>query len=417
MRDDFEISVPELNLAVETSLDNGAIGSRMTGGGFGGAAIALVSKKLRNDLEQKIFEAFESNGYQKPDIFVVNATNGASMDQPFGAGLVSPAFLPGTQAALMMEDSHENEDEQVSNERIELVCKTDQTYSRAIISTCGGTLRKLWLNDIEVVQGFETDQENLKSAGDILIPWPNRVKDGKWLLGRKELQLDVNESERNNAIHGLVRNLKHKIVAHKDSYVVLSARIVSSRGYPFTLEVETTYELSLDSLRISHKITNFSGEKAPVAVGAHPYLKIGDTPTEELFLQLNAKSRVQVDDRLNPVGVVAISDTRFDLNTPTRVGDLDLDTAYCDLIPQSDGKYKHELTNTQGYVLQVVGDENFKHAQVYTTKEFETENGPIWAVAIEPTTAPPDALNSGRDLTWIEPNKNWNISWGISLKK
>ncbi len=44
MRDDFEISVPELDLAVETAQANGAIGARMTGGGFGGSAIALVRR-------------------------------------------------------------------------------------------------------------------------------------------------------------------------------------------------------------------------------------------------------------------------------------------------------------------------------------------------------------------------------------
>ena len=43
MRDDFEISVPELDTAVEAALAAGAVGARMTGGGFGGAAIALVA--------------------------------------------------------------------------------------------------------------------------------------------------------------------------------------------------------------------------------------------------------------------------------------------------------------------------------------------------------------------------------------
>ncbi len=44
MRDDFEISVPEIDLAVETAVAAGALGARLTGGGFGGAAIALVPK-------------------------------------------------------------------------------------------------------------------------------------------------------------------------------------------------------------------------------------------------------------------------------------------------------------------------------------------------------------------------------------
>ncbi len=419
MRDDFEISVPELNVAVETSLANGAIGSRMTGGGFGGAAIALVPCDLRSSLEEKILTAFEENNFIKPDIFVVSATNGASMDQAFGAGLVSPAFLPGTQAALMQDEDLEDDmlETEGDNGRIELKFSDGNKTSTAIISTDGATLRKLWLNDTEVVQGFDTNQENLKSAGDILIPWPNRIKDGKWTLEGKELQLKVNETERNNAIHGLIRDLKHIVVVRKESYVVLRARIVSSTGYPFTLEVETKYELELNELKISHKITNFSKNQAPVAFGAHPYLKIGDTPTEELFLRLKANSRVAVDDRLNPIGIEEVQNTSFDLNTPTRVGDLDLDTAYCDLVSEADGTYRHRLSNEQGQVVEVFGDENFKHAQVYNTKEFEIGNGLGWAVAVEPTTAPPNAFNSGTDLKWVQPNETWNIAWGISLNK
>ena len=58
MRDDFEISIPELDLAVETALKTGAIASRMTGGGFGGAAIAVINKDLLPSLETAVTAAF-----------------------------------------------------------------------------------------------------------------------------------------------------------------------------------------------------------------------------------------------------------------------------------------------------------------------------------------------------------------------
>ena len=80
MRDDFEISVPELDLAVETAQATGAIGARMTGGGFGGAAIALIDADDVSRLQVAIDGAFAEHGYGQPDIFVVSAAGGARRD-------------------------------------------------------------------------------------------------------------------------------------------------------------------------------------------------------------------------------------------------------------------------------------------------------------------------------------------------
>ncbi len=75
MRDDFEISCPELDLVVQTSLEAGALGARMTGGGFGGSAIVLVRSDGVPDTQDALTGAFER------------------------AGLVAPAFLDGSPAA------------------------------------------------------------------------------------------------------------------------------------------------------------------------------------------------------------------------------------------------------------------------------------------------------------------------------
>jgi len=77
MRDDFEISVPELDLAVETALANGAIGARMTGGGFGGAAIALIPSGAVSRLQVAIDGAFAEHGFGQPVTFTVSAADGA----------------------------------------------------------------------------------------------------------------------------------------------------------------------------------------------------------------------------------------------------------------------------------------------------------------------------------------------------
>lgn len=80
MRDDFEISVPELDLAVDTALAAGAVGARMTGGGFGGAAIALVDHDLVGAATAAVSEAFAQVGFAPPHIFTVRASDGAHRD-------------------------------------------------------------------------------------------------------------------------------------------------------------------------------------------------------------------------------------------------------------------------------------------------------------------------------------------------
>jgi galactokinase len=80
MRDDFEISVPELDLAVETAQANGAIGARMTGGGFGGSAIALVPTDAISRIQVAIDGAFAEHGFGQPTMFVVTASDGATRE-------------------------------------------------------------------------------------------------------------------------------------------------------------------------------------------------------------------------------------------------------------------------------------------------------------------------------------------------
>ena len=80
MRDDFEISVPELDTAVEAALAAGAVGARMTGGGFGGAAIALVAHDKVQDVTDAATAAFASAGFAAPTVFTVTPSAGAARD-------------------------------------------------------------------------------------------------------------------------------------------------------------------------------------------------------------------------------------------------------------------------------------------------------------------------------------------------
>jgi galactokinase len=78
MRDDFEITVPTVDLAVEAALEAGALGARMTGGGFGGCIIALVREGAAPDVARQVSEWFAEANYGPPEYFVGHPSAGAA---------------------------------------------------------------------------------------------------------------------------------------------------------------------------------------------------------------------------------------------------------------------------------------------------------------------------------------------------
>ncbi len=80
LRDDYEVSCPELDLAVATAVDHGALGARMTGGGFGGSAIALVHPSDRERVSSAVASAFEAAGFRPPTTLIAVPSGPADRD-------------------------------------------------------------------------------------------------------------------------------------------------------------------------------------------------------------------------------------------------------------------------------------------------------------------------------------------------
>ena len=80
LRDDYEVSCPELNCAVDTAISIGAVGARMVGGGFGGSAIALVKTGEIASIQSAIKEAFARSGFDVPRFFTSLPSDGARIE-------------------------------------------------------------------------------------------------------------------------------------------------------------------------------------------------------------------------------------------------------------------------------------------------------------------------------------------------
>jgi galactokinase len=79
MRDDFEISCPELDVAVGSAVAAGAVGSRMTGGGFGGSAVALVPSDSLDTITGAVSAAFADQGFKPPTYLLADPSPAASL--------------------------------------------------------------------------------------------------------------------------------------------------------------------------------------------------------------------------------------------------------------------------------------------------------------------------------------------------
>ena len=185
-------------------------------------------------------------------------------------------------------------------------------------------------------------------------------------------------------------------------------------GYPFELETAVRYQLTEDGLLVSHSLTNTGGRPAPVAVGAHPFLRLGKVPTEDLTLVINADTHIEVDERLNPTGATTnVGGTRHDFRAGQRVGGVALDDAWSNVRREPDGSSLHYLEAPDGSQVQLFMDASFGYVQAFTTRIFPSDGGLVTAVALEPMTAPANAFNSGEGLRWLAPGETWHVSWGI----
>jgi len=295
----------------------------------------------------------------------------------------------------------------------------------ARVGQVGAVLREFSVDGTHYTETWPEAETPPLSCGVVLMPWPNRVADGRWTWNGTVQQLALTEPARGNAIHGLLLDTAYRATGVDEGAVTLTASIYPRHGWPFTLDTAVTYALTDRGLRVTHEVTNVGSGRAVVGCGAHPYLRIGDVPTEELTLTLRAGSVFVTDDRLIPVDKRPLAGDLAALPTGVRLDDLDLDTGFADLraVPASDGDrathFEHVLAAPDGRTLTLWADADFAYTIVFTPQGFpnDSSRGPAGvhrAIAVEPMTCPTNALNSGEGLISLEPGGTWRASWGLA---
>jgi aldose 1-epimerase len=285
---------------------------------------------------------------------------------------------------------------------------------RATIVEVGGGLRSYAVGLVDIIDGYPTDAMCPAGAGQVLTPWPNRIRDGKYRFGNADHQLDLSEPSTHNAIHGLARWVRWHAVERSGSSVTLECDLVPTPGYPWPLKMRTTWSVSSSGLKAEHVATNLSDEPCPFGLGVHPYLFVPGVAVDDIVMTLPAHSRLLVDGRLLPIGAAKVAGSPFDFTEPKRIGAAVLDTAFGDVAHTDDGRSSALLASPDGSKsIEVWADKAFKWWQAFTGDTLPGERHRR-SVALEPMTCPPDAFRSGRDVVTIAAGQTWTGSWGIA---
>ena len=216
---------------------------------------------------------------------------------------------------------------------------------RAVVTEVGATLRSYTVDGRDVVRGFAEHETVKGGRGQNLIPWPNRIRDGKYTFAGQTQQLALSEPARHNASHGLVRYVPWVLADHQSDSVTNRVRIFPQPGWPGWLEATITYTVGGDGLTATVQATNIGDREIPFGYAAHPYLTVGETTVDEVELTVPAGSYLEVDDRLLPVRVSPVDQTPSDLRSGRVLGDTNLDTAMTDLARDPDGRWHVKLAS------------------------------------------------------------------------
>jgi aldose 1-epimerase len=273
----------------------------------------------------------------------------------------------------------------------------------------GASLRHRGAEILRQVQDFEAAAAKGSTAGiPLLHPWANRLAGPRYRAAGREVELDLSSpllhlDERGLPMHGVpwARLAWEVTQAGRDG---LAARLDWTRGdllavFPFRHRVELAATLRPDGLTLETTLLAGADGPVPVSFGFHPYLGLPDLARAEWRLELPEMRRLVLDGRGIPTG----EEEPFG-GFDGRLARLDLDDGFALL--------KERTTFAvagAGRRISVDFLAGYRYAQVFAPKDQDY-------VALEPMTAPTNALASGRDLPRVEPGGKFRAAFRIRVE-
>ena len=273
---------------------------------------------------------------------------------------------------------------------------------RAVVSPWGASLRRYFFIDEsgqenDIVWGYSGGSGKRGGQGDVLIPFPGRIGDGRYSFDGQRFQLECNDKEGPNAIHGFVRNLPwHVQDAHANKVtfeICLDAETFAGRGYPFSLAIWVMYDLGASGLTCAFTVKNVGQQPAPVGVGFHPYFTVGTSVIDETEVQIPRAAYVEFNEQLVPTGkILSTAGTPWDYRRFREIGRQRFNHCYVQLERDTQGMATASLRDTaRDRAIDITMDPAFSAVVVYTGDAIA--DAPRAALAVEPMTCASDAFN------------------------
>ncbi|GAB3161170.1 aldose 1-epimerase family protein [Myceligenerans halotolerans] len=281
------------------------------------------------------------------------------------------------------------------------------------VTEVGAALREYTVGGRDVVVPFGADEVNPVFNGAVLLPWPNRLRDGVYEADGVRYTLPVTEPARGTAIHGLAAWERWGLVDRTEVSVTLGLDVVPQPGYPFQLTAQVTYALSDGGLTVTLATTNAGAGTAPYGAGFHPWLSTGGADLDDCTVRLDAATRITTDERLLPTGKEPVAGP-FDMREPVSMSGRDLDDAFVDVLRDDDGLSWIRLTGTDGRTSALWMDDSMDVWQACSGDHVSKDHRRM-GLAAEPMTCYADAFVTGDRLVRLAPGDTHRVRWGVTL--
>ncbi|HEX5588544.1 MAG TPA: aldose 1-epimerase family protein, partial [Acidimicrobiia bacterium] len=286
---------------------------------------------------------------------------------------------------------------------------------RATVVEVGGAVREYEVGGLAVLDPFPVEAICDGAHGTPLVPWPNRLGDGRYSWDGESYQVALTEPEKRNAIHGLLRWAPWAVRAHDADRVVMGATIHPQSGYPFALDATVEYRLDSDGLRVTTTATNLGDRALPYAHGQHPYLSAGGGLLDDCTLEFTAATRIVTDaERQLPTGTDPVQGTEFDFSTRRAIGAFSMDFAFTDVMRDATGRGWVSLGRPDGTRAEIWVDDTYPYVELYTGDTLAPHRQRR-GLGSEPMTCPPNAFATGQQLIRLEPGDSTVTAWGARL--
>ncbi len=294
------------------------------------------------------------------------------------------------------------------------IFSNDQGDAFAVVPQFGACLLDLQFSHLSVLDGYATPAElvaNKWSKNIILLPYPNRLRDGQYVHEGATYQFELTNAEMKNSIHGFGKNAPmtvERVWTKKHGAGIRCTWQYDGHlaAYPFPFSAEIKMILRGGKFEMTMSLINESSVEIPVGLGWHPYFKMSEK-SDDSSLKMPDCQLIGIDERMLPTG----EKTDFkSFKRLTRIKNATLDNGF--FIKNQTEIAETVLASEQGKLTfwQETGHQKWNFLQVFTPPHRKS-------VAIEPMTCNIDAFNNGDGLVLLKPSEILGGAFGVRFKK